>query len=207
MTVLRFQVKFRGVAAMARIGWLIGWLAGLRASAPSLSKPGTISGMSPMSEPVEQTVPKAALVRDERSARRSAIAAPRRRLRPLVPAPRLSQAGRDAVPRGNANAGRDRRRRAGRPRARAVSRFSRRQVHDLQHRAGERWHPKGNGQNARTMELYRRLGFSDEVRRLGLPGDHPFDQAYFTRLIVARNLSLSRCRAATSASPCGGRCR
>ena len=45
-----------------------------------------------------------------------------------------------------------------------------------------RWHPKGNGQNARTMELYRRLGFSDEVRRLGLPADHPFDQAYFTRL-------------------------
>ena len=45
-----------------------------------------------------------------------------------------------------------------------------------------RWHPKGNGQNARTMEHYRRLGFADEVRRLGLPGDHPFDQAYFTRL-------------------------
>ena len=45
-----------------------------------------------------------------------------------------------------------------------------------------RWHPKGNGQNARTMELYRRLGFSDEVRRLGLPADHPFDQGYFTRL-------------------------
>lgn len=45
-----------------------------------------------------------------------------------------------------------------------------------------RWHPKGNGQNARTMEHYRRLGFSDEIRRLGLPGDHPFDQAYFTRL-------------------------
>ena len=46
----------------------------------------------------------------------------------------------------------------------------------------ERWHPKGNGQNARTMEHYRRLGFSDEVRKLGLPPDHPFDQAYFTRL-------------------------
>ncbi len=45
-----------------------------------------------------------------------------------------------------------------------------------------RWHPKGNGQNARTMEHYRRLGFADEVRRLGLPGNHPFDQAYFTRL-------------------------
>ena len=28
----------------------------------------------------------------------------------------------------------------------------------------ERWHPKGNGQNARTMEHYRRLGFADEVR-------------------------------------------
>ncbi len=46
----------------------------------------------------------------------------------------------------------------------------------------ERWHPKGNGQNARTMEHYRRLGFSDEVRQLGLTADHPFDQAYFTRL-------------------------
>ena len=30
----------------------------------------------------------------------------------------------------------------------------------------ERWHPKGNGQNARTMEHYRQLGFSDEVRKL-----------------------------------------
>lgn len=46
----------------------------------------------------------------------------------------------------------------------------------------ERWHPKGNGQNARTMEHYRQLGFSDDVRKLGLPPDHPFDQAYFTRL-------------------------
>ncbi|MGE0630442.1 MAG: FAD-dependent monooxygenase [Hyphomicrobiaceae bacterium] len=45
-----------------------------------------------------------------------------------------------------------------------------------------RWHPKGNGQNARTMEHYRQLGFSDEIRKLGLPDDHPFDQAYFTRL-------------------------
>jgi 2-polyprenyl-6-methoxyphenol hydroxylase-like FAD-dependent oxidoreductase len=45
----------------------------------------------------------------------------------------------------------------------------------------ERWHPKGNGQNARTMEIYRQLGFSDQVRELGLPGDHPFDQGYFTR--------------------------
>jgi 2-polyprenyl-6-methoxyphenol hydroxylase-like FAD-dependent oxidoreductase len=45
-----------------------------------------------------------------------------------------------------------------------------------------RLHPKGNGQNARTMEHYRQLGFSDDIRKLGLPDDHPFDQAYFTRL-------------------------
>jgi 2-polyprenyl-6-methoxyphenol hydroxylase-like FAD-dependent oxidoreductase len=45
-----------------------------------------------------------------------------------------------------------------------------------------RMHPKGNGQNARTMEHYRQLGFSGEIRKLGLPDDHPFDQAYFTRL-------------------------
>ena len=32
-----------------------------------------------------------------------------------------------------------------------------------------RWHPKGNGQNARTMEIYRRLGFSHEVRVSAFP--------------------------------------
>lgn len=45
-----------------------------------------------------------------------------------------------------------------------------------------RRHPKGSTHNARTMEHYRRLGFADEVRRLGLPADHPTDVAYFTRL-------------------------
>ena len=44
-----------------------------------------------------------------------------------------------------------------------------------------RMHPKGNGQNARTMEHYRQLGIADEIRQLGLPNDHPFDQAFFTR--------------------------
>lgn len=44
-----------------------------------------------------------------------------------------------------------------------------------------RMHPKGNGQNARTMEHYRQLGFSDDIRKLGLPSDHSFDQAFFTR--------------------------
>lgn len=47
--------------------------------------------------------------------------------------------------------------------------------------ATARMHPKGNGQNARTMEHYRQLGFSDEIRKLGLPSDHPFDQGFFTR--------------------------
>jgi hypothetical protein len=32
-------------------------------------------------------------------------------------------------------------------------------------------------QGARSMEHYRQL---DEIRKLGLPSDHPFDQAFFT---------------------------
>lgn len=44
-----------------------------------------------------------------------------------------------------------------------------------------RWHPKGSTQNARTMEHYRRLGFANELRTLGLPPDHSGDVAYFTR--------------------------
>src|SRR6202167_3008201 len=45
-----------------------------------------------------------------------------------------------------------------------------------------RWHPKGGTQNARTMEHYRRLGLSRQLRKLGMPQDHPTDVAYFTRL-------------------------
>jgi 2-polyprenyl-6-methoxyphenol hydroxylase-like FAD-dependent oxidoreductase len=41
--------------------------------------------------------------------------------------------------------------------------------------------PQANATQARTMEHYRRLGFADEVRRLGLPVDYPTDIAYFTR--------------------------
>jgi len=44
-----------------------------------------------------------------------------------------------------------------------------------------RWHPKGSTHNSRTMEHYRRLGFSEQVRHLGLPHEHPTDVAYFTR--------------------------
>jgi 2-polyprenyl-6-methoxyphenol hydroxylase-like FAD-dependent oxidoreductase len=47
--------------------------------------------------------------------------------------------------------------------------------------ADTRWHPKGSTQNARTMEHYRRLGFAQELRKLGLPADHSGDVAYFTR--------------------------
>lgn len=41
--------------------------------------------------------------------------------------------------------------------------------------------PQANATQAITMEHYRRLGFADEVRALGLPPDYPTDIAYFTR--------------------------
>jgi 2-polyprenyl-6-methoxyphenol hydroxylase-like FAD-dependent oxidoreductase len=44
-----------------------------------------------------------------------------------------------------------------------------------------RWYPKGSTHNARTMEHYRTLGLSTELRQIGLPLDHPTDVAYFTR--------------------------
>jgi 2-polyprenyl-6-methoxyphenol hydroxylase-like FAD-dependent oxidoreductase len=40
---------------------------------------------------------------------------------------------------------------------------------------------QANATQARTMEHYRRLGFADEIRTLGLPPDFPTDIAYFTR--------------------------
>lgn len=43
------------------------------------------------------------------------------------------------------------------------------------------FNPQANATQARTMEHYRRLGFADEVRALGLPTDFPTDIAYFTR--------------------------
>jgi 2-polyprenyl-6-methoxyphenol hydroxylase-like FAD-dependent oxidoreductase len=69
-----------------------------------------------------------------------------------------------------------------------------------------RFHPKGSTHNARTMEHYRRLGLAEEVRRLGLPPDHPTDVAYFTRfnrweLARLRMPSLAEKRAAVAASP------
>jgi len=40
---------------------------------------------------------------------------------------------------------------------------------------------QANATQARTMEHYRRLGFADEVRALGMPPDYPTDIAYYTR--------------------------
>ncbi|WP_424230695.1 FAD-dependent monooxygenase, partial [Actinophytocola sp.] len=46
---------------------------------------------------------------------------------------------------------------------------------------GVREQPRGSTHNARTMEHYRRLGLSGQVRRLGLPWDHPTGISFFTR--------------------------
>ena len=42
--------------------------------------------------------------------------------------------------------------------------------------------PKANATSARTMEHYRRRGFANEVRQLGLAPDHPQDVVYCTTL-------------------------
>jgi 2-polyprenyl-6-methoxyphenol hydroxylase-like FAD-dependent oxidoreductase len=46
---------------------------------------------------------------------------------------------------------------------------------------GTALHPQANATQARTMEHYRRLGFADEIRALGLPLDAATDIAYCTR--------------------------
>lgn len=46
---------------------------------------------------------------------------------------------------------------------------------------GTAFNPQANATQARTMEHYRRLGFSEEIRSLGLPKDFPTDIAYYTR--------------------------
>ena len=40
---------------------------------------------------------------------------------------------------------------------------------------------QANATQARTMEYFRRLGFADEIRALGMPADYPTDIAYYTR--------------------------
>ena len=46
---------------------------------------------------------------------------------------------------------------------------------------GTAFNPQANATQARTMEHFRRLGFAQEIRALGLPPDHATDIAYFTR--------------------------
>ncbi len=62
-------------------------------------------------------------------------------------------------------------------------------------------HPQANATQARTMEHFRRLGFAHEVRRQGLPPDHPTDIAYFTRFNAHElaRLRLPTARQATQA--------
>ncbi len=43
------------------------------------------------------------------------------------------------------------------------------------------FNPQANATQARSMEHYRRLGFANELRDLGLPNDFPTDIAYYTR--------------------------
>ena len=42
-------------------------------------------------------------------------------------------------------------------------------------------HPKGSTINSRSMEHLRRLGISEEIRKIGVPPDHPTDIVYVTR--------------------------
>ena len=51
----------------------------------------------------------------------------------------------------------------------------------LDQKPGTAFNPQANATQARTMEHYRRLGFADEIRALGMPEDFPTDIAYFTR--------------------------
>ena len=48
-------------------------------------------------------------------------------------------------------------------------------------KASTAFNPQANATQARTMEHYRRLGFANEIRALGLPPESPTDVAYYTR--------------------------
>ena len=48
-------------------------------------------------------------------------------------------------------------------------------------KASTAFNPQANATQARTMEHYRRLGFANEIRALGLPPEFPTDVAYYTR--------------------------
>lgn len=62
---------------------------------------------------------------------------------------------------------------------------------------GTTFNPQANATQARTMEHFRRLGFAHEIRRMGLPPDHPTDIAYLTRFA---GTELARLRLPTAAA-------
>ena len=43
-------------------------------------------------------------------------------------------------------------------------------------------HPKMDITNGRSMELFRHLGVADELRKVAVPEDHPFDVSWVTKL-------------------------
>ncbi len=45
-------------------------------------------------------------------------------------------------------------------------------------------HPRANTHNARSMEIYRRLGLSGALRNLGLPKGYPTDAVFATRFLA-----------------------
>lgn len=52
----------------------------------------------------------------------------------------------------------------------------------LSERTGTSTTPKATVTQARTMEHFRRLGLAEAVRRTGVPGDHPTDIVYCSRI-------------------------
>ena len=62
---------------------------------------------------------------------------------------------------------------------------------------GTAFNPQANATQARTMEHFRRLGLAQEIRSMGLPGDHPTDIAYLTRFA---GTELARLRLPTAAA-------
>ena len=62
---------------------------------------------------------------------------------------------------------------------------------------GTAFNPQANATQARTMEHFRRLGFAQEIRSMGLPPNHPTDIAYLTRFA---GTELARLRLPTAAA-------
>ncbi|MEZ5409140.1 MAG: FAD-dependent monooxygenase [Acidimicrobiales bacterium] len=74
----------------------------------------------------------------------------------------------------------------------------------LEQRHDQPPNPRCNTTNARSMELLRRLGCADEVRRSGLPPDHSTDIVYLDRL---NGHELTRYRRSTTGAVLAGQPR